>query len=114
MLNAEITLGMRRFLPEVQRPEFRPRCVFISRKSLIGSSQRCPRAVHGLETESIWIFNILIQAGIECSVTQEDRSDLFHEPKESDVVLRSDLNLDGCGDRPVVGFWQIRSAIGIG
>lgn len=114
MLNAQMAFGTRRFLAEVQRPEFRPKRIFISRESLISSVQRCPRAVHGLETESIGIFNILIQPGIECSVTQKDQSNLFHEAKESDVVLRSDFNLDGRRDRPVVSLWQIRSLIRIG
>ena len=59
MLDAEVVFGRRQCLPGVQRPEFRPQRVFIARDSLTESLVLGPRAEHGLETKSIWIFYAL-------------------------------------------------------
>jgi hypothetical protein len=59
-------------MPGVQSPEFRPQRVFIARDSLMLS----PRAEHCLQTESIWIFHVLVQSRAECPSAQKDQSDL--------------------------------------
>ena len=85
--------------------------MFIARDSLTESLVLAPRGKYGLQTKSIWVFHVLIQAGAECPVAPKDQSDLFHEPEKLDVVLRGDFDFERNGNWSVVALRQVKRTL---